>query len=109
MKVLIVGGQGQGKAEYASANYGKPDIEGLHLEVHRLLKEQKDAGEFLLKQIESMESWIITCNEIGCGVVPMDAVERHWREEVGRLCCRAAEQADIVERIHCGIPHRIKG
>ena len=51
---------------------------------------------------------IIVCNELGCGVVPMDAFERAWRERTGRLGCELAKQAEAVYRVTCGIGTRIK-
>lgn len=29
----------------------------------------------------------VICNEVGCGLVPIQAEERQRREAVGRLCC----------------------
>ena len=52
---------------------------------------------------------VILCDEVGCGVVPMDSADRAWRERVGRTCCALAERADKVVRLYCGIPSMIKG
>lgn len=52
---------------------------------------------------------IILCDEIGCGVVPVDKADRLWREATGRLCCALAGRADHVVRIFCGIPTPLKG
>ena len=46
--------------------------------------------------------------ELGCGVVPMDAFERAWRERTGRIGCELAKQAEAVYRVTCGIGTRIK-
>ena len=51
---------------------------------------------------------IIVCDELGCGVVPMDAFERAWRERTGRIGCELAKQAEAVYRVTCGIGTRIK-
>ena len=50
----------------------------------------------------------VVCDEIGCGVVPVDAFERAWREETGRICCMLAERAARVDRIFCGIATCLK-
>ena len=42
------------------------------------------------------------------GIVPMDALERDYRERTGRLQIRIAEKAERVERIVCGISQRLK-
>ena len=48
------------------------------------------------------------CDELGCGVVPMDDEDRAWRERTGRLLCDLAAKADRVDRVFCGIPMRLK-
>ena len=50
----------------------------------------------------------IVCNELGNGVVPMEAFDRRYRETVGRICCNIAKQAEEVIRIVCGIPIVLK-
>ena len=52
---------------------------------------------------------IVTCSEVGAGIVPLDAQERAWREAVGRMACELASQADAVVRMVCGIPVVLKG
>ena len=52
---------------------------------------------------------IVTCSEVGAGIVPLDARERAWREAVGRMSCKLASQADAVVRMVCGIPVVLKG
>ena len=47
--------------------------------------------------------------ELGCGVVPMEAESREWRERTGRVCCALALRAKRVVRIWCGIPTVLKG
>lgn len=52
---------------------------------------------------------VLLCDEIGYGLVPVDAFERQYRELTGRICTRLAEQAEQVERVVCGIGTRLKG
>lgn len=51
---------------------------------------------------------IIICDEIGCGIVPLEKSDRDYRENVGRIMCRVVERAEHVERLICGIPQRLK-
>ncbi len=51
---------------------------------------------------------ILVADEIGCGIVPMDARERRWREETGRVCCCLAAEAEQVWRVCCGVGQRIR-
>ena len=60
------------------------------------------------KLLEIYPGLIFICDEIGNGIVPMDALERDYRERTGRLQIRIAEKAERVERIVCGISQRLK-
>lgn len=51
---------------------------------------------------------IVTAEEIGNGIVPLDPMERLYREQAGRVCCQLAGAADQVWRVCCGIGGRIK-
>ncbi len=51
---------------------------------------------------------IFISDEIGYGIVPVEAFERLYREETGRICCKLAEQAESVTRVVCGIGMVIK-
>ena len=46
---------------------------------------------------------ILICDEIGNGIVPMEAEERTYRERTGRILEQLAAQADEVVRVVCGI------
>ena len=63
--------------------------------------------EALADELASKE--IIIADEIGCGLVPLDASEREKRERAGRLACMLAERADTVIRVVCGCPQILKG
>lgn len=51
---------------------------------------------------------LILSDEIGNGIVPLDPIERRYRELTGRLCCRLAASASQVHRVVCGLGNRIK-
>ena len=51
---------------------------------------------------------IITMDEVGYGIVPMDALERRYRENAGRAGQLLASMADEVYRVVAGIGQRIK-
>ena len=59
--------------------------------------------------LDELRGHVVTCDEIGCGVVPIERNDENWREAVGRLCCALAEQADAVIRVWAGVPRFIKG
>ena len=98
--ILIIGGRGAGKREFARETLGctpKNTLPALH-ELDPLP---------CLEELLGYEA--VICDEVGCGVVPVEPAQRARREAVGRLCCRLAERAERVERIFCGLPMVLKG
>lgn len=124
MTILIVGGACQGKREYAQKAFGLNEreilpwneereetscIADLHLRVRACLEKGLTQQEVLEKLLPFCQGKIVLCDDIFCGVVPLDALERQWREVTGRLLCRLAQEADSVIRMQCGLPQAIKG
>lgn len=124
MTILIVGGACQGKREYAQKAFGLNEREilpwneeregascvaDLHLRVRACLEKGLTQQEVLEKLQPFCRGKIVLCDDIFCGVVPLDAMERQWREVTGRLLCLLAQEADTVIRMQCGLPQAIKG
>lgn len=112
--ILIIGGMGQGKLDYVLKKTGytlqdvaKTPEEAVSKPIFYGVEQWGDMDESRI--LGKNPEIIFICNEVGCGVVPVQPEERIWREQVGRLCCRLAEKADRVERIFCGLPMTIKG
>lgn len=120
---LIIGGKCQGKTHYMIERYGISPEDGINdfvidgkarcftqyeSAVRKAIQEKKDPFQLTEELLERNPSIIILCDEVGCGVVPIQREERIWREAVGRLCCLLAERAESVERVFCGIPMRLK-
>lgn len=112
--VLVVGGIASGKRTYV-ASLGYDDSQmgtALHdgKPVLCCLEELLRQGALDTPEIEDVRSRdVVTCCEVGMGVVPVDPSERSWRELVGRTCSSLAVDADRVVRMVCGIPLTIKG
>ena len=129
--ILITGGTSSGKATFArnlAAQHGWSE-DDIAFNVEELLWGQvESAGQIapagddtaghtsskalsatpeLLERLAAKA--IVTCSEVGAGIVPLDAQERAWREAVGRMSCELASQADAVVRMVCGIPVVLKG
>jgi len=85
-----------------------PIIHGLHEYIRRLLKEGKSVDVFIDAIEEQNPDVIITSNELGCGIVPLDPKDREWREVSGRASVRSARTSKEVYRMVCGIGTRIK-
>lgn len=106
MTILIIGGAHQGKAALAKRLYpALPLVQNLHERVRAELA----AGRDPMKLLETLRGCVITCDEVGCGVVPIDRADEAYREAVGRLCCALAAGADAVMRVTAGLPQYIKG
>ncbi len=108
---LYIGGYKQGKLKYVLTKY--PNAENrvcndLHLWIREMLQEGQDAELEVIRYIEENPDCILICDEIGNGIVPVDAFERRYREQVGRILIEVAKRADRVERVICGLGQRIK-
>ena len=76
--------------------------------IRRCLKDGQDVSSLAEKLIEANPDVVLTCDEVGYGVVPMDAFERQYREAVGRVCTKLAAHSAKVTRVICGIGTVIK-
>ena len=119
--ILIIGGAYQGKLEFAKRNYGIEEAD-----VHICTEKEIDFSKRCLYKIEEFtfsnpdpaayfknnraqwENSILICQDIFCGVVPMGAENRAWRQKTGRLCQYLAQEATQVSRIFCGLEQRLK-
>lgn len=128
--ILVTGGAFQGKLEFAKNLLNMSDeerpviVEGellqekdageadiiahFHLYIRRLLEEGRNVREAVEKLLLQNPNLILEVTELGCGIVPVDAFDRNYRETVGRICCELAKEAEAVYRVHCGIGIRIK-
>lgn len=73
---------------------------------HRLAADYAGTMDELADKLS--EKAVVICNEVGCGLVPVQAEQREQRERAGRLCALLAARADSVVRMVCGIPQLIK-
>ena len=113
--VLIAGGMAQGKLEFARRALGvtawsegalgeENCVHGLHRAIRALPEPEAAVSAWL----EAHPDGVIICDEVGCGVTPLDRADREWREKVGRICCDLARQARAVYRIYCGMEVKLK-
>ena len=125
--VLIFGGAYQGKLEYALDNFNMTEKDVFHCKEEAVLdlsfkvisnlenfvmgcvKEGKEAKDLLLEYGEALEDKIIIVTDISQGIVPMDPVQRNWREMVGRTMLYLGGRAEKVIRVFCGLGQEIKG
>lgn len=125
---LIIGGYAQGKLNYVLQKYkietsqvweGKipenieeKDTTVIINHLHDWVKTEAANGghpeKKILDFVEKYTDCIIISDEVGNGIVPVDAFEREYRERTGRILVELAKKADEVERVICGIGQKIK-
>ncbi len=117
--IFVTGGAAQGKLAWAlqHSGYGLSQVTDrleeeapIFQNLEEIVREALDRGEDpmeLLPRLADRE--YVLCREVGCGLVSMDPGDRAWREAVGRLSCRLAQEAQGVVRLWCGLPVWLKG
>ena len=122
---MIIGGAFQGKSSLAESKY--PDIRwvkgaeadweaiskakgilGFHEYIRKELKEGREVTSLAKDLIQANPDVVIVSDEVGYGVVPIDAFDRKYREAEGRVCTELAGYSHRVTRVACGIGTVIK-
>ncbi len=116
VRALIIGGAGQGKRNFAKTRFGLSDSDIYCFDYddadipkgYRAYEHVERVIRTKLKNGESPETVsffdgteVIIIEDITCGIVPMDALDRKWREETGRFMQRLGGDRDIY-RVFCG-------
>ena len=83
-------------------------INHFHDWVKARLLDSGNPAEEIFQFVDQYPDCVIISNEIGNGIVPMDAFERTYREQTGRILVALAARAEEVERVICGIGQKIK-
>ncbi|MCD8083762.1 MAG: bifunctional adenosylcobinamide kinase/adenosylcobinamide-phosphate guanylyltransferase [Clostridiales bacterium] len=133
--ILVIGGRSQGKAAFArqlladageagQAAWITPLADGetdswvlavgarCILNFHEMIRQMLSEGvdtEDVIRLMMKCPPQVITMDEVGCGIVPLDRQERQYRRLCGLAGQTLAVQADQVIRMFCGIPAYIKG
>lgn len=124
---LIIGGAFQGKKDYVKAMEGFEEKEmrdganvsyedifscrclyHFHEWIRERILEDRDLSGLEEELSGKNPDIVLISNELGYGVVPVDAFDRKYREAVGRVCTRMAAAAKRVVRVTCGIGMVIK-
>ena len=129
---LVIGGAYQGKKDYVKAKYRVEDdrirpgkypvqTEGMSCinGLHNIIREMMDPARPVDEQEETIWRYIrgltrdcpdliLICDEVGGGIVPIEKAQRDYRECVGRMLCKLADEAETVERVCCGVGQTIK-
>ena len=132
---LVIGGYAQGKLCYVMQHFSidkenvvdmtdekklldgdieKTDGEAsivlyhFHIWMKNELAEDNNPEEKLEKILKRFPDCVIISDEVGNGIVPMDAFDREYRDRLGRILISLAKEADEVVRVICGIGKKIK-
>lgn len=119
--ILIIGGAYQGKLDYARQQFGISEAD-IHIcrageidfsrrcvyRIEEFTLGHSDPIGYFKEHKEQWDHSILICQDIFCGIVPMGADNRAWRQNTGRLCQYLAKEADQVIRIFCGLEQRLK-
>ena len=122
---LIIGGAYQGKLDFAmdvfslqpdqvytcggtQIDFSKKCIDKLEEFTFACVKEQADPVSYFRENRELWQDSILICQDMSCGVVPLGAEMRQWRQETGLLCQYLSREAESVHRIFCGLEQRLK-
>ena len=123
---LIFGGYAQGRLSYALKTYqntadvfdcatqplsewnGQTILYHLEALVSQALQQNKAPLTLLQETVPNWQDCILITQEVGCGLVPISAEDRKWREAVGRMNAQLAAQAETVERIFCGLSMQLR-
>jgi len=123
--ILIIGGAYQGKLDFAKETFDITDADiftckGSNIDFSKrciyslenftlaCVREEIDPKTYLLEHRAEWENSIFICRDIFCGVVPMGAETRAWRQITGRLVQYLSKGATQVCRIFCGLEQRLK-
>lgn len=108
--ILIIGGAYQGKYAFAAKNYNTGlIIRDFHLYILDLIKKGIEPVSYMKEHLNEYRDKVILCDDISCGVVPIDATERRWREDLGHVLGLISGESDEVYRIFCGLSVKLKG
>ena len=121
---IYLGGHGHGQAALCEKETGRtpvsfeadpdaaltaPAIADFHRLVRAVLLRGGDAQAFARRLLAENPDAVLTCDEIGGGIVPLDGGERRWREETGRaLGLLAAAEGTRLIRVWYGLPEVLK-
>ena len=119
--ILIIGGAYQGKLDFAKETFGITDAD-VHIcdageidfskrciyKIEEFTAHCDDPIRYFQTHREQWQDSILILQDIFCGVVPMGAENRAWRQKTGRLSQYLSKEAAQVSRIFCGLEQRLK-
>lgn len=125
--ILAIGGAYQGKLDFVKnefnisnddiffcsenncyIDFDKKVINSLHLFILSMIKNNKDPVSYIKENIEKFKDKIIICDDISCGIVPIEEDMRILREKIGYSLSIITKESERVIRVFCGVPMDLK-
>lgn len=124
--VLIFGGAYQGKLDFTMKKFNIKDtdiftctedsfpdfskkiIDRAELFFLKCVKDGIEPRDILCENINMLQDKIVIARDISQGIVPIDSVQRAWREASGRAMMYLAGEAEEVYRVFCGLSEKLK-
>lgn len=123
--ILVFGGAYNGKLDFVkdkfkitreeiffckdeNLNYDKKVICGLHIFIRACVENKINSLEILKNNVNYLMDKIIICDEINSGIVPIEKIDRVWREETGRGMQFLSQNSNSIYRIFFGIEEKFK-
>lgn len=123
--IFITGGAYQGKLDHAKTKYrlseddvfmcidaeidfSKKCICSIQEFTYACVQKGIEPLDYFMEHEAEWQDSILICRDIFCGVVPLGADLREWRQATGRLCKYLSQQAESVSRIFCGLEQKLK-
>lgn len=125
--VFVIGGSYQGKREFVKAqfhaaegdcfvcteetreiDFSKRVIEHIERFALGCVRRGEEPKAYWMAHLGDVRDSVLISDDISCGVVPVDAEVRAWREANGRANNAIAGAAEQVWRVFCGLGQRLK-
>ncbi len=125
--ILVIGGAYQGKLDFVKnefnisnediffcsdnncyIDFDKKVINSLNLFILSMIKNNKEPVSYIKENIEKFKDKIIICDDISCGIVPIEEDMRILREKIGYSLSLITKESKRVIRVFCGIPMDLK-
>ena len=119
--IFVIGGAYQGKLDFAKETLGITDSD-VHIcgeseidfskrciyKIEEFAAHNEDPVSYFKSHKKEWQDSVLILQDIFCGVVPMGAENRAWRQRTGRLAQYLSKEASQVSRIFCGLEQRLK-
>ena len=119
--ILIFGGAYQGKLDFAKEAFDLTDAD-IHIcdrgeidfskrciyGIEEFTWGHPDPAAYFREPRKEWDDSMLILRDVFCGVVPMEAETRLWRQKTGRRAQYLSKEANQVSRIFCGLEQRLK-